>query len=136
MSYLTSSKFSCCSNYSKEGGCSGYWCCSEGSTSTHDCNAKTSPAHTHTCKQEQMLRNSTTIHKNSKQTNFGVRGAAGLESPRVWVREVARDMANSTGYIGWGIRASQWPATVRGGEGDGERRSSLGKGVWATTTSA
>ena len=28
---------------------------------------KTSPAHTHTCKQEQMLRNSTTIHKNSKQ---------------------------------------------------------------------
>ena len=28
---------------------------------------KTSPAHTHTCKQEQMLRNSTTIHKNSEQ---------------------------------------------------------------------
>ena len=28
---------------------------------------KTSPAHTHTCKQEQTLRNSTTIHKNSKQ---------------------------------------------------------------------
>ena len=27
---------------------------------------KTSPAHTHTCKQEQNLRNSTTIHKNSK----------------------------------------------------------------------
>ena len=26
---------------------------------------KTSPAHTHTCKQEQILRNSTTIHKNS-----------------------------------------------------------------------
>ena len=66
----------------------------------------------------------------------GERGAAGLESPRVRVREVARDMANSTGYNGWGIRASQWPATVRGGEGDGERRSSLGKGVWATTTSA
>ena len=39
----------------------------EGSTSTHDRNAKTSPAHTHTCKQEQTLRNSTTIHKNSKQ---------------------------------------------------------------------
>ena len=47
------------------------------------------------------------------------RGAAGLESPRVRVREVARDMANSTGYIGWGIRASQWPATARGDEGDG-----------------
>ena len=28
---------------------------------------KTSPAHTHTCKQEQTLRNSTTIQKNSKQ---------------------------------------------------------------------
>ena len=28
---------------------------------------KTIPAHTHTCKQEQTLRNSTTIHKNSKQ---------------------------------------------------------------------
>ena len=28
---------------------------------------KTSPAHTHTCKQERTLRNSTTIHKNSKQ---------------------------------------------------------------------
>ena len=28
---------------------------------------KTSPAHTHTCKQRQILRNSTTIHKNSKQ---------------------------------------------------------------------
>ena len=36
-------------------------------TSTHDRNAKTSPAHTHTCKQRQTLRNSTTIHKNSKQ---------------------------------------------------------------------
>jgi len=49
----------------------------------------------------------------------GERGAAGLESPWVRVREVARDMANSTGYIGWGIRASQWPTTARGGEGDG-----------------
>ena len=28
---------------------------------------KQGPAHTHTCKQRQMLRNSTTIHKNSKQ---------------------------------------------------------------------
>ena len=28
---------------------------------------KTSPAHTHTCKQEKTLRNSTIIHKNSKQ---------------------------------------------------------------------
>ena len=27
---------------------------------------KTSPAHTHTCKQEQTLRKSTTIHKNNK----------------------------------------------------------------------
>ena len=26
---------------------------------------KTSPAHTHTCKQSKTLRNSTTIHKNS-----------------------------------------------------------------------
>ena len=39
----------------------------KGSTSTHDRNAKTSPAHTHTCKQEQTLINSTTIHKNNKQ---------------------------------------------------------------------
>ena len=28
---------------------------------------KQGPAHTHTCKQMQMLRNSTPIHKNSKQ---------------------------------------------------------------------
>ena len=28
---------------------------------------KTSLAHTHTCKQRQKLRNSTTIHENSKQ---------------------------------------------------------------------
>jgi hypothetical protein len=28
---------------------------------------KTSPAHTHTYKQEQKLRNSTTIYKNSEQ---------------------------------------------------------------------
>ena len=28
---------------------------------------KTSPEHTHTCKQEQKLRNNTTIHKNSEQ---------------------------------------------------------------------
>ena len=27
---------------------------------------KTSPAHTHTCKQRQTLRNYTTIHKNRK----------------------------------------------------------------------
>ena len=40
MLYLPSSKFSCCSNCSKDGGCSGYWHSSEGSTSTHDRNAK------------------------------------------------------------------------------------------------
>ena len=28
---------------------------------------KTSPAHTHTCEQRKKLRNSITIHKNSKQ---------------------------------------------------------------------
>ena len=28
---------------------------------------KQGPAHTHTCKQRKMLRNSTTIHKNSNQ---------------------------------------------------------------------
>ena len=28
---------------------------------------KQSPEHTHTCNQRQTLRNSTTIHKNSKQ---------------------------------------------------------------------
>ena len=28
---------------------------------------KQGPAHTYTCKQRQKLRNSTTIHKNSKQ---------------------------------------------------------------------
>ena len=28
---------------------------------------KQGPAHTHTCKQRQMLRNCTTIHKNIKQ---------------------------------------------------------------------
>ena len=67
---LPSSKFSGCSNYSEDGGCSGYWYSSEGSTSTHDRNAKTSPAHTHTCKQEKTLRNSTTIHKNSNKTEL------------------------------------------------------------------
>ena len=50
-------------NYSEDGS----WYSSDGSTSTHDRNAKTSPEHTHTCKQRQKLRNSTTIHKNSKQ---------------------------------------------------------------------
>ena len=53
MLYLPYSKFSCYSNCSEDGGCSGYWYSSEGSTSTHDRNAKTSPAYTHTCKQEQ-----------------------------------------------------------------------------------
>ena len=28
---------------------------------------KQGPAHTHTCKQRQKLRNSTTLHKNSEQ---------------------------------------------------------------------
>ena len=41
----------------------------------------------------------------------------GIDSTRVWVREVARDMANSTVYIGWGIGVSQGLATARGGEG-------------------
>ena len=31
---------------------------------------KTSPVHTHTCKQEKTLRNSTTIHKNRKKTEL------------------------------------------------------------------
>src|SRR6185312_11718768 len=31
---------------------------------------KTSPAQTHTCKQEQTLRNSTIIHKNSNKTKL------------------------------------------------------------------
>ena len=31
---------------------------------------KTSPAQTHTCKQEQTLRKSTTIHKNSDKTKL------------------------------------------------------------------
>ena len=31
---------------------------------------KQDPAHTHTCKQKQKLRNSTTLHKNSKQNWF------------------------------------------------------------------
>ena len=32
---------------------------------------KQRPEHTHTCKQRQTLRNSTTIHKNSKQQSRG-----------------------------------------------------------------
>ena len=70
MLYLPSSKFSCYSNYFEDGGCSGYWYSSEGSTSTHNRNAKTSPAHTHTCKQEQTLRNSTTMHKTANKTKL------------------------------------------------------------------
>ena len=70
MSYLPSSKFSCYSNCSKDGGYSGYLYSSEGSMSTHDRNAKTSPAYTHTCKQRQTLRNSTTIHKTANKTTL------------------------------------------------------------------
>ena len=40
MLYLPSSKFSCYSNCSEDGGCSEYWYSSEGSASTHDRNAK------------------------------------------------------------------------------------------------
>ena len=46
MLYLPSSNYSYCSKCPAEGGS---WYSSEGSTSTHDRNAKTSPAHT--CKQ-------------------------------------------------------------------------------------
>ena len=67
MLYLPSSNFSCCSNCYEDGGCSRYWYSSEGSTSTHDRNAKTSPAHTHTCKQKQTLRNSTSLHKKQQE---------------------------------------------------------------------
>ena len=31
---------------------------------------KQGPAHTHTCKQRQMLRNSTTIHKKANKTEL------------------------------------------------------------------
>jgi hypothetical protein len=41
MLYMPSSKFSCYSKCSEDGGCSGYWYSSEGSMSTHDRNAKT-----------------------------------------------------------------------------------------------
>jgi hypothetical protein len=49
----------------------------------------------------------------------GVRqkSAAGLDSTRVRVREVVRNMANPTGHTGWGIRVLQGLTTVRGGEG-------------------
>jgi len=32
--------------------------------------------------------------------------APGIKMDGTWVREVARNMANSTGYIGWGIGVS------------------------------
>ena len=69
MLYLPSSYCSgCCSNCSEDG-CSGYWYwgSSDGSTSTHEHMAKNNTQHKHTCKQKLTLRNSTTIHKNSKQ---------------------------------------------------------------------
>ena len=47
----------------------------------------------------------------------GARRSGAGPRARVWVREVARDMANSTGYIGWGIGVSQGLATARSGEG-------------------
>ena len=40
---------------------------SDGSMSTHEHMAKNNTQHKHTSKQVQTLRNSTTIHKNSKQ---------------------------------------------------------------------
>ena len=52
-----------------------------------------------------------------KLAGDGRKGAVGLDSTRIWVREVARDLANSTGYIGWGIGVLQGLATARGGEG-------------------
>ena len=67
MLYLPSSN---CSYYSKCPAEGGSWYSSEESTSTHDRNAKTSPAHTHTCKQRKTLRNSTTIHKTANKTKL------------------------------------------------------------------
>ena len=45
------------------------------------------------------------------------KGAAGLDSTQVQVREVVRNMANPTGHTGKGIRVLQELTTVRGGEG-------------------
>ena len=49
----------------------------------------------------------------------GVRqkSTAGLDSTRIRVREVVRNMANPTGHTGWGIRVLQGLTTVRGREG-------------------
>ena len=64
MLYLPSSNCSCCSKCRTEGG---------SCTPPKDqhlltiVTPKQGSSHTHTCKQRQMLRNSTTIHKNSKQ---------------------------------------------------------------------
>ena len=64
MLYLPSSNCSYCSKCPVEGGS---WYSSNCSTSTHDPNAKTKSS-TYTYMQtRQKLRNSTTIHKNSKQ---------------------------------------------------------------------
>jgi len=54
MLHLPSSYCSCCcSNWSEDGCCSGYWywVSSDGSTSTHDHMAKNSSQHKHTSKQ-------------------------------------------------------------------------------------
>ena len=64
MLYLLSSNCPCCSKCPPDGGS---WYSSDCSMSTHDRNAKTK-SNTYTYMQtRQKLRNSTTIHKNSKQ---------------------------------------------------------------------
>jgi hypothetical protein len=66
MLYLPSSKFSyCCSKASEDGGS---WYSSKGSASTHDRNAQNMVQHTHTCKQGEKIRNSTTLHKVAHKT--------------------------------------------------------------------
>ena len=48
----------------------------------------------------------------------GVRqkSAAGLDSTRVRVREVVRNMVGPTGHTGWGIKVLRGLTTARGGE--------------------
>src|SRR6185437_5709456 len=69
MLYLPSSYCSCCCSKCSEDGCSGYWYWGslDGSTSTHEHMAKTMHDNKHTSKQMLILRNSTSVHKNSEK---------------------------------------------------------------------
>jgi hypothetical protein len=68
MLYLPSSKFSCCCSKASEDG--GSWYSSDGSTSTHDRNAKTWSTHAHTYQQWQKIKTVQQYSKTAHKANL------------------------------------------------------------------